>query len=99
MASRLRPGFASFAVPARGVLVVFADEGLRLGSATQALLRPTGDLVARAAAADHFKGKNGAPLDIIAPAGLKVSRLVVVGTGKGSDLEDFVKLGGAAMGR
>jgi leucyl aminopeptidase len=99
MAARLRTGFGSIAAPARGVLVVFAADGLRLGSATQALLRPTGDLVARAAAADHFKGKNGTALDIVAPAGLKASRLVVVGTGKASELDDFVKLGGAAMGR
>src|SRR5262249_24776962 len=67
--------------------------------ATQALLKPTGDLVARAAAADNFKGKNGSALDIVAPQGLKASRLIVVGVGKASDLEDFVKLGGAAMGR
>jgi leucyl aminopeptidase len=99
MANRLRIGFGSIAAPARGVLVVFADDGLRLGSATQALLKPTGDLVARAAAADNFKGRNGTALDIVAPQGLKASRLIVIGVGKASDLEDFVKLGGAVMGR
>jgi leucyl aminopeptidase len=99
MANRLRTGFGSIAAPARGVLVVFADDGLRLGSATQALLKPTGDLFARAAAADNFKGKNGTALDIVAPQGLKASRLIVIGVGKASDLEDFVRLGGAAMGR
>ena len=99
MANRLRTGFGSIAASARGILVVFADDGLRLGSATRALLNPTHDLLARAAAADNFKGKNGTALDIVAPAGLKASRLIVVGVGKASDLEDFVKLGGAAMGR
>ncbi|HML14377.1 MAG TPA: leucyl aminopeptidase [Xanthobacteraceae bacterium] len=99
MANRLRTGFGSIAAPGRGVLVVFADNGLRLGSATQALLHPTGDLLARAAAADNFKGKHGTALDIVAPAGLKASRLIVVGVGKASELDDFVKLGGAAMGR
>jgi leucyl aminopeptidase len=99
MANRLRTGFGSIAAPARGVLVVFADDGLRLGSTTQSLLKPAGDLVARAAAADNFKGKNGTALDLVAPQGLKASRLIVVGVGKAADLEDFVKLGGAVMGR
>jgi leucyl aminopeptidase len=82
MANRLRTGFGSIAAPARGVLVVFADDGLRLGSATQALLKPTGDLFARAAAADNFKGKNGTALDLVAPQGLKASRLIAIGVGK-----------------
>jgi leucyl aminopeptidase len=99
MPSALRIGFATIAAPARGVLIVFADDGLRLGSATQALLKPAGDLVARAAGVDGFKGKSGSALDIVAPAGLKASRLVVVGVGKASDLGDLVKLGGAAMGK
>src|ERR1043166_7767657 len=99
MADRLRIGFGSISAAARGVLVVFAVDGLRLGSASQALLKPTRDLLARAAAADNFKGKNGTALDIVAPAGLKAARLIVVGVGKASELEDFVKLGGAAMGR
>jgi leucyl aminopeptidase len=60
-----------------------------------------GDLVTRAAAADGFKGKNGQVLDLIVPHGLKVSRLIVLGTGNPDDLkqEDVVKLGGAAIGR
>jgi leucyl aminopeptidase len=99
MANRLRTGFGSISAPARGVLVVFADDGLRLGSATQALLKPAGDLITRAAAADNFKGRKGTALDIVAPEGLKATRLIVLGVGKASELEDFVKLGGAAMGR
>src|SRR5262249_58415878 len=40
-------------------------------------------------------------LDIVAPPGLDVPRLAVVGVGKARDLkaQDFVKLGGFAMGR
>ncbi len=93
--------FAPFATPAKGVLVVFCEEGLKWGGAARKLLEPSGDLVARAAAAERFKGKNGSALDIVAPAGLDVSRLVVVGVGKARDLKarDLVKLGGAAMGK
>ena len=74
---------------------------LKFGPATQKALSPLGDLVRRAAAADRFTGKSGSTLDIIAPAGLNVPRLVVVGTGKERDLKDrdIVKLGGIAMGK
>jgi len=101
MSGRLKLEFAPFATPAKGVLVLFCEEGVKFGSAARRALGPTGDLVMRAAAADRFKGKNGSALDLVAPPGLDVSRLVVVGVGKARDLkgQDFVKLGGVAMGK
>jgi leucyl aminopeptidase len=97
----LKLEFAPLATPPKGVLIVFCDEGLKFGSATRQALAPTGDLVTRAAAAERFKGKGGACLDIVAPTGLEVARLVVVGVGKLRDLKarDYVKLGGVAMGK
>jgi leucyl aminopeptidase len=94
-------GFAPFATPTAGVLVVFCDDGLKLGATTRRLLGPAAALVARAAAADRFKGKIGTALDLVVPGDLKVARLVVVGCGKAGDLKrrDFVRLGGIAMGR
>jgi leucyl aminopeptidase len=101
MSDALTLGFAPFGRPISGVLVVFCDGGLKFGSATRRVLAATGDLVQRAAAADRFTGKNGSTLDIVAPAGLKVPRLVVVGTGKpaAGTAADYVKLGGIAMGK
>jgi leucyl aminopeptidase len=74
---------------------------VKFGKASQAILQPVREFIARAAEADGFKGKSGQTLDLIAPHGLKVSRLIVIGTGNPSDLkpEDVVKLGGAALGR
>jgi leucyl aminopeptidase len=97
----LKLEFAPLSTSPKGVLVVFCDETLKLGSATRQALAETGDLVARAAAAERFKGKSGATLDIVAPAGLEVSRLLVVGVGKVRNLKarDFAKLGGVAMGK
>src|SRR6185437_4723084 len=85
----------------RGVLVVFCAEGLKFGPATQKALTPINDQFRRAAAADRFTGKNGSSLELIAPPGLDVPRLIVVGTGKERDLKDrdLLKLGGVAMGR
>ena len=101
MAGDLKLEFAPLSVPPKGVLVLFCEEGLKFSAAARRLVAPTGDLVARAAAADRFKGKNGATLDIVAPPGLGVSRLIVVGVGKARELEsnDFVKLGGVLMGK
>jgi len=102
MAGAPKLAFSSIAAPAKGALVVFAGADLSFGPATQKLLAPTGDLVKRAAEADGFKGKSGSALDLIAPQGLKVSRLIVIGTGdKPADAkaEDAVKLGGSAFGR
>jgi leucyl aminopeptidase len=102
MAGDLKLEFAPLSVlPKGGVLVLFCEEGLKFSAAARRLLEATGDLVARAAAADRFKGKNGAVLDIVAPTGLGVSRLIVVGIGKARELQsyDFVKLGGVVMGK
>src|ERR1700747_2638695 len=100
MPHTLKLGFTSFA-RLRGVLIVFCAENLKFGPATQKALSPLGDLVRRAAAADRFTGKNGTALDIIAPTGLHAPRLVVIGTGKDSELKrrDVLKLGGIAMGK
>ncbi len=99
MTDPLKFGFTSFD-RLRGVLVTFCAEGLKFGPATQRALSPIGDLQRRAAAADRFTGKSGSSLDIIAPSGLNVPRLVIVGTGKERELKDrdVVKLGGVAMG-
>ena len=101
MSGALKLGFAPFSVSAKGVLVLFCEEGLKFGSAARRAIEPTGDLVTRAAAADRFKGKSGSALDLIAPPGLGVSHLIVVGVGKARELkaQDFVKLGGIAMGK
>jgi leucyl aminopeptidase len=101
MSDAVKLAFAPLDTPAKGVLVVFTDAERKFGSDTRKALGAAADLVARAAEAERFTGKNGAALEIAAPAGLKASRLVVVGTGKAADLkpQDFVKLGGAAMGK
>jgi leucyl aminopeptidase len=101
MADARKLAFAAFAAPARGVLILFCEEGVKFGPATRKALSPTGDLVTRAAAADRFTGKSGSSLDILAPAGLAVERLVILGIGKAGKLkaQDLVRLGGTAMGK
>jgi leucyl aminopeptidase len=101
MTDAVKVGFVPFSTAPRGILVIFCDDTLKLGAATRKVLGTASDLVKRAAATSHFKGKNGSTLDILAPAGLKVSRLIVVGAGKLSALKesDFLKFGGVAAGK
>ncbi len=101
MSDAVKVGFVPLASAARGILVVFCDDALKLGPATAKALGGAGELVKRAAAAASFKGKSGAALDILAPEGVKAERLIVIGTGKGAGLKanDFLKFGGVAASK
>ena len=101
MPDAVKVGFVPFSAAPRGILVVFCDDTLKLGAATRKTLGAAANLVSRAAETNQFKGKSGSTLDILAPEGLKASRLIVVGTGKLSGLKDndFLKFGGAAAGK
>jgi len=82
-----------------GTVVVFASASALTPIATTAD-EIIGGTVSRAQNVDQFSGKSGEVLDIPAPAGMKASRLLVVGTGE-SDVTETVartiggKLGGA----
>ncbi|MGY3608558.1 MULTISPECIES: leucyl aminopeptidase [unclassified Bradyrhizobium] len=101
MSDAVKVGFVPFSAPVRGLMVVFCNEALKFGAATDKALGKAAETVKRAAAANQFKGKSGAILDILAPEGIKVERLIVVGTGKASALKekDFLKFGGVAAGK
>src|SRR6195256_3658822 len=101
MSDAVKVGFVPFSTAPRGVLVVFSDESLKFGAATRKTLGAAVNLVKRAAEENQFKGKSGSALDILAPQGLKVSRLIVIGAGKPSATKDsdLLKLGGAAAGK
>jgi len=101
MSDAVKVGFAPLSAPVRGILVAFCDEQLKLGTATRKALGTAAETIKRAAAANQFKGKSGSALDILAPDGVKTDRLIVIGTGKPSDLKekDFLKFGGIAAGK
>jgi len=101
MPDAVKLGFVPFSTTVRGSLVVFCDEALKFGGVTTKALGAASAVVKRAASANRFKGKLGATLDILAPDAIKADRLLVVGVGKASALEekDFLKLGGVAAGK
>jgi leucyl aminopeptidase len=65
-------------------LVIFMGQDFAFGAATAKLIGDEGEaLIRRAAAAVKFKGKPLSALDIVAPAGFAVDRLLVIGVGAG----------------
>ena len=76
-------------------------DDLTLPAGVHALIgKPAADAIARAVAAESFKGKASTGLSILSPAGLQCARLVIVGVGGASERSDtdFVGLGGAVLG-
>ena len=75
----------SFAAPGAvgsGTLVVGAMEGGKLLPAAAAADKQVGGALTRALGFSRFTGKPGQMLEVLAPAGVKASRLVVVGLGE-----------------
>jgi len=101
MPDAVKVGFVPLSTAPRGVLVVFCDDTLKLGAATRKALGAAANLVKRAAATNQFKGKSGSTLDILEPEGIKIQRLIVIGTSRPSDLKekDFLKFGGVLAGK
>ncbi|MCK1525833.1 leucyl aminopeptidase [Bradyrhizobium sp. 17] len=101
MSDAIKVGFVPLSAAARGIMVVFCDDSLKLGPATAKALGGATELVKRAATAAAFKGKSGAALDILAPEGVKATRLIVIGAGQATGLKanDFLKFGGVAASK
>ena len=101
MTDAVKVGFVPLSTTPRGITVVFCDDALRIGAATRKALNGATELIKRAAATAQFKGKDGAVLDLLAPEGIEIQRLMVIGIGKGIDLadRDFLKYGGTLAGR
>jgi leucyl aminopeptidase len=101
MSDAVKVGFVPFSAAPRGILVVFCDDALKFGEAARKALGAAAAIVKRAATTSQFKGKLASALDILEPEGIKIQRLIVLGTGKVSDLKekDFLKLGGALAGK
>src|SRR4051812_4445032 len=101
MSDAVKVGFVPFSAALNGILAVFCDETLKFGPTARKALGKTADLVQRAAVANQFKGKSGSVLDILAPEGIKVQRLLVIGSGKSGEIKDkdFLKFGGALAGK
>ncbi|MDE1939196.1 MAG: leucyl aminopeptidase [Alphaproteobacteria bacterium] len=80
-------GFAASSAVASGVWVVGAVDGATLLPAAAKADKAAGGAISRGLAVNRFTGKAGQVLEVLAPAGLKASRILVVGLGKPEDFD------------
>ncbi|MBZ9822554.1 leucyl aminopeptidase [Mesorhizobium sp. CA4] len=87
--------FAKFVAPKKGSVFLFAADGGGLGEAAKAC-DPAGALTRAFPVAD-FSGKFASSVEVLAPEGTSADRLVAIGSGNVSNLDDnaWLKLGGA----
>jgi leucyl aminopeptidase len=95
----LKIAFDALGSAPSGVVVALSGPDLAFGSETAKFVAPVQQAIARAAAAERFKGKAGSGFELLAPALDGVDRLIVVGLGDGKDPVEWVKLGGQIRGR
>jgi leucyl aminopeptidase len=84
----MRISFAKPGLPAAGTVVVGALDNAALTPSAQALDRKTKGSLKRAIKASRFEGKKGQTLSILAPAGTRLDRVLLVGLGKADDITD-----------
>ena len=90
----------TFAAPGRkpaGTVILLVGQDLVLGPQARAL--EVEEVCRRAASAADFNGKMRETLELLAPAGTDLDRLVLLGTGNPAEIGegDWLRLGGAAM--
>lgn len=78
--------FLAPTLPQTGSLVVGVLEGKKLTPAATEVDQKTNGLIQKALASNKFTGKEKTLLAVVAPAGLEVSRIVLVGLGKKENL-------------
>ena len=103
MAHQLQIRTASLPATTDGTLVVYVNEEEGPKGAAADIWKATALDWSAATTAASFRGKQGHVLDIIAPAGLKASRLLVLGAGKRSGNGDtaaaWTDRGGSLAGK
>lgn len=96
-----RISFASLDSVLHPNVILFVGDDLGLPAAAGRLGPAFPELFQSAATIERFTGKAGSALDLLAPAEVPASRVIVIGTGSASDREkgDWATLGGKVFSR
>ena len=98
----MRVAFAKISVPATGALVVGVLAGGKLTATAAAADRKTGGALKRAIrASSRFQGEAGQMLEVVAPRGTRLARIVMAGLGQPGKIDARVMedLGGSVARR
>ena len=101
MSGAVKIAFGSLSAPKGSALVVFVGADMKPAPTVTAQFGDLEPLIRAAAKASNFRATQRTALDILAPAGLDASRLVVIGVAPGKDNApvDFITLGGFTFGK
>ncbi|MET0575614.1 MAG: M17 family peptidase N-terminal domain-containing protein, partial [Mesorhizobium sp.] len=97
MSARPTISFAKLAAPKKGSVLVLSAEAAGLSDAGKAC--DPGEVLEKAFAITEFTGKSGTSVEMIAPQGAGFDRLVALGVGEASSIDEYgwLKLGGTVF--
>ncbi|MCG5241117.1 leucyl aminopeptidase [Azospirillum doebereinerae] len=81
--------FAKPSLPSSGIVAVTVAAERGLGALGQSLDQKTGGALTRAMAAARYNGKKDETLTLLAPAGVELERILLVGVGKAEEITDL----------
>ncbi len=90
----MKISFAAPALPASGALVLTIAKGGVLDGMAAETDHATSGALSKAIAASHFDGEAKATLEVVAPSGLNVDRVLLVGSGEDLDVRLAEDIGG-----
>jgi len=87
--------FKALDIPDSGAIAVFAGKDGALTDSAKDVDSKTGGAISRAAKISRFKGSKGQTLEVLAPNGMTVDRIVVIGLGTAAKLKesDWLEVG------
>lgn len=93
--------FGKKQLPTHDAHVVFVFSDRTLSDSAKVIDGETGGLLTRAMDVGHFEGKFGQIIELVAPAGLEINRILVMGLGDQADVDQLKaqKAGGKIMTR
>jgi len=97
----MKVGFNKISMPTTGALVVPVLAGRKLTTTGTAVDKRMDGALTRALRAGHFNGAAGQMVEVVAPTGLRASRVIAVGLGKPADITELglEGAGGSVVGR
>ncbi|HCD50025.1 MAG TPA: leucyl aminopeptidase, partial [Alphaproteobacteria bacterium] len=92
--------FANLKLPSKGSVLLAAKKGRDLSPLGRELNKKTGGALARAMKTSKFDGAAGSTMELLAPAGTDLDRIILIGLGDPAKLTatDLEKFGGTALG-
>jgi leucyl aminopeptidase len=89
--------FSEPALPKSGAIVLGVGQGKKLGPVAKEVDKASGGAISRALGVSSFDGKAKQLLEIVAPAGVPFSRILLAGTGEKLGKREQADLGGRVL--